>query len=78
MQRKCQIIKDSAIGLHILQSKDCANNYNDQQFVFFAGQEVFSTSSALELLTLKLSHLFYVARKNLSTHYKFNIGWGFI
>jgi len=39
VQRKCQNIKGSAIGLQLLQNKDCVNNYNNQQILILPGQE---------------------------------------
>jgi len=44
-------------------------------FLFFARQEVYFHLSALEAIASKLSNLFYVARKNSSTHCKFHISW---
>jgi len=69
---------DSAItaGLHLLQNKQCANNYNDQQFSILTRARSAFHLSALEatyIKTLKLFCLFqfYVARRNSSILYKF-------
>jgi len=46
---------DSAIGLHIFQNKQCANNYNDQQFSILA-----RARSAFRLLALEAREATYI------------------
>jgi len=68
---------DSAIVIHLLQSKDCANNYNDHTiFHSMHGKKYihFSTLEATYIKTLK-PILYYVARKNSSTYCKIHISW---
>jgi len=44
---------DSAIGLHLLQNKQCANNYKDQQFSILARARTAFHLSALEATYIK-------------------------
>ena len=44
---------DSAIGLHLLQNKDCASNYNDQQFSILSRARSTFHLSALEATYIK-------------------------
>jgi len=57
MQRKDNTTKplqcDSAVGLHLLQNKQCANNYNDQQFSILARARSAFHLSALEVTYIK-------------------------
>ena len=62
---------DSAIRIQLLQNKDCANNYCDQQFSILTEAKTSFHLAVLEAIFIKVSNLNYVAEKNLSICYKF-------
>jgi len=63
-KEKIDILKlpqcDSTIGLHLLQNKECANNYNDQQFSILARARVHSNFQQWKPLMSKPSHQFFM------------------
>jgi len=64
MQRKCQNIKSSAIGLHFLQNKDWANNYNDQQFSILCKARSTFHLSALEAIYIK-TQIYFISPERI-------------
>jgi len=65
-------IKDAQLQYHITMS--CVFDGRRLRETSFQGQEVFSSYQPV-ILTPKLSYIFYIARKNLSTHCKFHVSF---
>jgi len=68
---------DSAIGQHLLLNKQCANNYNDQQFSTLARARSAFHLSALEATYIKTLKPILCRQKEFVYSLQFPTSWRF-